>query len=94
MFATSVFEHVSDQALAYSEVNRVLKPGGSFLNIFPSKWRPIEAHINIPFGGVFTSRRYHQLCAALGIRGLGQEQCTTEEVVEINRHFVTQGVNY
>ena len=94
VFATSVFEHVSDQTLAYSEVNRVLKPGGSFLNIFPSKWRPIETHINIPFGGVFTSRRYHQLCAALGIRGLGQEQCTAEEVVEINRRFITQGVNY
>ena len=94
VFATSVFEHVSDQELAYSEVNRVLKPGGSFLNIFPSKWRPIEAHINIPFGGVFSSRRYHQLCAALGIRGSGQEQCTTAEVVEFNRHFITQGVNY
>ena len=74
VFATQVFEHVSDQELAYSEVHRVLKPGGSFLNIFPSKWRPIEAHINIPFGGVLTSRRYHQLCAALGIRGLNQEQ--------------------
>jgi len=56
VFATQVFEHVSDQELAYSEVHRVLKPGGSFLNIFPSKWRPIEAHINIPFGGVLTSR--------------------------------------
>src|SRR4051812_36464591 len=73
VFATQVFEHVSDQELAYSEVHRVLKPGGSFLNIFPSKSRPIEAHINIPFGGVLTSRPYHQLCAALGIRGLNQE---------------------
>jgi SAM-dependent methyltransferase len=40
VFATSVFEHVADQELAYSEVHRVLKPGGLFLNIFPSKWRP------------------------------------------------------
>ena len=30
VFATQVFEHVSDQELAYSEVHRVLKPGGSF----------------------------------------------------------------
>ncbi len=47
IFATSVFEHVADQELAYAEIHRVLKPGGAFLNIFPSKWRPIEAHINI-----------------------------------------------
>ena len=94
VFATQVFEHVSDQELAYSEVHRVLKPGGSFLNIFPSKWRPIEAHINIPFGGVLTSRRYHQFCAALGIRGLNQEHCTPDQVVELNRRFITQGVNY
>ena len=94
VFATSVFEHVSDQDLAYAEVHRVLKPGGSFLNIFPSKWRPIEAHINVPFGGVLTARRYHQLCAVLGIRGLNQEQCSADQVVELNHRFVTQGVNY
>jgi SAM-dependent methyltransferase len=94
VFATQVFEHVSDQELAYSEVHRVLRPGGSFLNIFPSKWRPIEAHINTPFGGVLTSRRYHQLCAAFGIRGLNQEHCTADQVVELNHRFVTQGVNY
>jgi SAM-dependent methyltransferase len=94
VFATSVFEHVTDQELAYAEIHRVLKPGGSFLNIFPSKWRPIEAHINIPFGGVFTWRPYLRLCAALGIRGLNQETCTADQVVELNRLFTTHGVNY
>ncbi|HXL47414.1 MAG TPA: class I SAM-dependent methyltransferase [Xanthobacteraceae bacterium] len=94
IFATSVFEHVADQELAYAEIHRVLKPGGAFLNIFPSKWRPIEAHINIPFGGVFTWRPYLQLCAVLGIRGLNQETCTAAEVVELNRLFTTYGVNY
>jgi SAM-dependent methyltransferase len=93
-FATSVFEHVTDQELAYSEIHRVLKPGGVFLNVFPSKWRPIEAHINIPFGGVFTWRPYLKLCAVLGIRGLNQEACTADEVVELNRLFTTHGVNY
>jgi len=29
--ASSVFEHVVDQELAYREIHRVLKPGGSFL---------------------------------------------------------------
>ena len=50
VFATSVFEHVRDQATAYAEINRVLKPGGVFLNMFPSKWRPLEPHTHIPSG--------------------------------------------
>ena len=94
VFATSVFEHVADQELAYSEIHRVLKPGGLFLNIFPSKWRPIEGHINVPFGGVFKSRRYLRLCAALGIRGANQEAFTAGQVLELNCQFLTYGVNY
>ena len=72
-----------DQEVAYAGINRVLKRGGAFLNIFPSKWRPIEAHINIPFGGVFTSRPYLKFWALLGIRGLNQERCTVDEVLEL-----------
>jgi SAM-dependent methyltransferase len=94
VYANSVFEHVSDQELAYREIHRVLKPGGAFLNIFPSKWRPIEAHTNIPFGGVFTSPRYLGICAALGVRGAGQEKFSAEEVAEMNRRFTNRGVNY
>jgi SAM-dependent methyltransferase len=94
VFATSVFEHVMDQEVAYAEIHRVLRPGGAFLNIFPSKWRPIEAHINILFGGVFTWRPYLKFWALLGIRGLNQEMCTVDEVLELNRLFTTHGVNY
>jgi SAM-dependent methyltransferase len=94
VFATSVFEHVSNQELAYQEIQRVLKPGGYFLNIFPAKWKPFEAHTNIPFGGVFTSRLYLKLWASLGVRGAGQEQLTVEQVVARNQLFVVHGVNY
>ena len=94
VFASSVFEHVVDQGLAYREINRVLKPGGSFLNIFPSKWRPFEVHNNIPFGGVFASRPYLRFWATLGVRGAGQHHFTAAEVVESNHALATQGVNY
>jgi SAM-dependent methyltransferase len=81
--------------LAFSEINRVLKPNGWFLNVFPSKWRPIEAHTDIPFGGVLSSPRYLKLCAALGIRGnLYQENFTVDQLVEANRYFLIHGVNY
>ena len=95
VFATSVFEHVREQKLAFSEVHRVLKLGGWFLNVFPSRWRPIEAHTDIPFGGVFNSPGYLKLCAALGIRGnLYEENFTVDQLVEANRYFLTHGVNY
>lgn len=94
VFATSVFEHVIDQELAYAEIHRLLKPAGAFLNIFPSKWRPIEAHTNIPFGGVLTWRPYLKLCAVLGIRGANQETWTVEQLVALNHLFAMHGVNY
>jgi SAM-dependent methyltransferase len=94
VFASSVFEHVVDQELAYREIHRVLRPGGSFLNIFPSKWRPFEVHNNIPFGGVFTSRPYLQIWAALGVRGAGQESYTAAQVVESNYLLAAHGVHY
>jgi len=94
-FATSVFEHVREQKLAFSEIHRVLKPGGWFLNVFPSKWRPIEAHTDVPFGGVFNSPGYLRLCATLGIRGnLYEENFTVDQLVDANRYFFTHGVNY
>jgi SAM-dependent methyltransferase len=94
VFATSVFEHVADQELACREIHRVLKYGGMFLNVFPSKWRPLEVHTNIPFGSVIASSRYLALCAALGIRGAGQQNFTRAEVIKSNRLLLTRGVNY
>jgi SAM-dependent methyltransferase len=94
VFATQVFEHVSDQELAYSEVHRVLKPEVHSSTSFRRDGVRLKRISTSPFGGVLTSRRYHRLCAALGIRGLNQEHCTADQVVELNRRFVTQGVNY
>jgi SAM-dependent methyltransferase len=68
VFATSVFEHVRDQATAYAEINRVLKPGGVFLNMFPSKWRPLEPHTHIPFGGATQAKWWVYLWTVLGVR--------------------------
>ena len=68
VFATSVFEHVRDQATAYAEINRVLKPGGVFLNMFPSKWRPLEPHTHIPFGGATQAKWWFYLWTMLGVR--------------------------
>ena len=48
-----VFEHVEDLEGALAEIDRVLRPGGRMLSIFPSRdvWR--EGHIGIPFAHRF-----------------------------------------
>ena len=49
-----VMEHVEDLDAVLREMNRVLRPGGTVLSVFPSVdvWR--EGHIGIPFSHWFT----------------------------------------
>jgi SAM-dependent methyltransferase len=94
VFATSVFEHVIDQETAYREVARVLKPGGWFLNNFPSKWRPMEPHIYVPFGGVTQSRLWFRFWAACGIRNEFQNGMNPQEVTDKNHHYSIHGIKY
>jgi SAM-dependent methyltransferase len=94
VFASSVFEHVRDQELAYREIRRVMRPGGVFINMFPSKWRPIEPHMFVPFGAVLPWKAWYRLWAALGIRNGFQEGLSAAEVAEQNRRYSREGVNY
>jgi len=47
--ANFVFEHVQDIDRAMSEVRRVLKPGGFFLNLLPTIGVLREGHCGVPF---------------------------------------------
>ncbi|MFL5626164.1 MAG: class I SAM-dependent methyltransferase [Ktedonobacteraceae bacterium] len=53
-----VFEHVQNWPQTLEEIKRVLKPGGSSLHIFPSRYRPIEAHVFVPFAGIIQNQAY------------------------------------
>lgn len=94
VFSYSVFEHVLDQELAFREIYRVLKPGGASLHNFPSKWRPIEPHIFVPFGGAFRSYGYYLFWAALGIRNQFQKGLTFREVARRNHRYGQTGLHY
>jgi SAM-dependent methyltransferase len=66
-----VLEHVADLDQVLDEIDRVLKPGGKVLSLFPSRdvWR--EGHSGIPFLHRFSRNskvRYHY---ALAFRKLG-----------------------
>ena len=71
VISNQVFEHIDDFSLPLSEISRVLKPSGIFINIFPSAevWR--EGHIGIPFAHWFPKGLKARLFYVLPLRMLG-----------------------
>lgn len=57
VFSEQVLEHVANYEESLAENWRVLKPGGFSLHVFPSRWRPVEPHVFVPFGGVMRASR-------------------------------------
>lgn len=66
-----VLEHVEDLDSVLSEIDRVLKPGGKVLSLFPHKgvWR--EGHCGIPFLHWFPKKSYLRIYYAAVFRLLG-----------------------
>jgi SAM-dependent methyltransferase len=66
-----VIEHVEDLDLTLSELNRVLRPGGALLSVFPHKsmWR--EGHCGVAFVHWFPKRSRARFYYALLWRSLG-----------------------
>ena len=90
----SVFEHVQNQADAIAEIGRVLKPGGATLHVFPSRWRPIEPHIMVPFGGILQNEFWLSIWARLGVRNEYQRDLSARETVAKNLAYCKNGIKY
>ena len=89
-----VFEHVLDYPQAIDELWRVMRPGGAWLHAFPSRYRPLEGHIHVPFTSLFRPRWWLWLWALLGVRNVFQKDLSVAEVVEWNAHFLEHATNY
>jgi SAM-dependent methyltransferase len=62
-----VFEHIADVRRPVSEIARVLKPGGLFVVLFPSRELWFEQHVGLPFAHRFARPGYFGLAHRLGL---------------------------
>lgn len=71
LVSNQVIEHVEDLDKTLAEFQRVLKPGGQILNIFPDKhvWR--EGHCDIPFLHWFPKGSSPRIYYAFLLRSIG-----------------------
>lgn len=67
IFSDNVFEHVQNYDQTNAEIARVIKENGLCLHIFPSRWRPVESHVYVPFASVFQSYAWQYLWSFLGV---------------------------
>lgn len=92
--STSVFEHVFNQGEVIAEIARVLKPDGATLHVFPSRWRPVEPHIFVPFGGAIQTRCWLSFWAHMSIRNGFQRDLSVQETVSRNVAYCETGICY
>lgn len=94
VISDQVFEHVQNYPEAIAEIRRVLKPGGVFLHIFPSRYIPIEPHLFVPLASFFHPHWWLTLWASLGVRNRYQSGWTRGKVVAENKQFLRTMTNY
>jgi len=92
--SSGVLEHCMDYEGSLKELNRVLKPQGSFLHFFPPKWALFEHHIHVPFAGAIQWKWWLKLWASLGVRNVYQRHMSAEETAADNHKFLKTGTNY
>jgi SAM-dependent methyltransferase len=94
VISNQVLEHVMDYDSSLAELARVLKPGGAFLHMFPSRWIPIEPHVFVPFATVIRNRAWLALWALLGVRNQFQRRMPALERARTNHAYLLNHTNY
>lgn len=94
VFSNQVFEHVKNYPETLAEIYRVLKPGACSLHFFPSRYRPVECHVFVPFAGIFQSYHYLKFWAFLGIRNAYQKGFSYKETAAANHEFLHKRTMY
>lgn len=94
IFSHCVFEHVGNYSESLSEMSRILKPKGFCLHIFPSKYRPIEPHIYVPFSGVIQSYWWIYFWICLGVKNEWTDCPSKKHKTERFYNYIKNETNY
>lgn len=96
--STTVMEHAQNKHEVFSEIWRVLKPGGTMLHLFPSKWYlPLEPHIYVPLvSWMWPHVPYWWLAlwAILGVRNEYQHGFSWRQTADANLEYCRSGLHY
>lgn len=93
-YSKAVFEHVTDYEATLKEIKRILKPGGTSIHNFVSKYKIIEDHTYVPFSSIYHGYYYLLFWAILGIRNEYQEGKSAKDVAELNHNYLEKFTNY
>lgn len=94
VFSHTVLEHVQNYDETLAEIKRVLGKNGVGLHTFPSKYRLVEAHTNVPFASVLKSYMWIYFWAIMGVRNERQVGMPAREVADRNYAFLRDRTNY
>lgn len=94
IISETVFEHVQNTDETIAEIKRILKPGGVSLHLLPSKWCPIENHVYVPMGSIWTSYPYLYFWALLGVRKKSQRGLSAREISLRNKTYLDNSTKY
>lgn len=94
IFSDQVFEHVRNYPETLTEISRVLKPTGSCLHIFPSRYKMIESHVFIPFSSAIKSYWWIRVWVFLGIRNEWTESKTKKDISKRYFNYLRDNTNY
>jgi SAM-dependent methyltransferase len=94
VFSSQVLEHVMDHGTVFRELARVMKQKSLGIHSYPSKYRLVEPHINVPLAGFFHPHWWFSLWAQLGVKNQFQTELTSSAVAHSNRDYCRVGLNY
>jgi SAM-dependent methyltransferase len=96
--STSVLEHAQNVEEVFSEIHRVLKPGGWSVHVYPSRWyMPAENHTYVPYINYFwpnVPRSWLKFWAMVGVRNEAQRGKSADEVIELNLKYSRENLIY
>jgi ubiquinone/menaquinone biosynthesis C-methylase UbiE len=92
--SSQVMEHVQNYEETITEMRRVLKPGGVCLHMFPSRLRPIESHVYVPFASIIRNYPYLLIWAMLGVKNNYQTGMNPKAIARANQTYLNTCTNY